>query len=170
MTITDTITAYVAIAPRFDFDTHAPAVSGAVAALHKAAVADSEKAGLDRGLVELIRLRASQLNGCAYCVETHTVDARAGGVSSQRVDLLPVWAEAPVYTVEERAAFALVESVVNLAQTHVPATVVEEALAVLGEAKTAAVLGLTISISAWNQIGVTSRCWPVDLRKADEAL
>jgi AhpD family alkylhydroperoxidase len=165
MTTTDNATAYVPIAARFDFDTHAPTVSGAVSTLHKAAIADARKAGLDQGLVELIRLRASQLNGCAYCVETHTVDARKAGVSAQRIDLLPVWEEAPVYTARERAAFGLVEAVVRLAETHAPLGVVEEALEALGEAQTSAVLGLIVSISAWNQIGVTSRCWPVDLRE-----
>jgi AhpD family alkylhydroperoxidase len=165
MTTTDVATDYVPVAVRFDFDTHAPSVSSAVSALHKAAVADSRKAGLDQGLVELIRLRASQLNGCAYCVDTHTVDARKAGVGNQRIDLLPVWEEAPCYTAAERAAFALVEAVVRLAETHAPAAVVQQARNELGEAKTAAVLGLIVSISAWNQIGVTSRCWPVDLRQ-----
>lgn len=165
-TTTDPAPAYVQIAVRFDFDTHAPKVSGAVIALHRAAVADCEAAGLDQGLVELIRLRASQLNGCAYCVDMHAQDARKAGVSPQRVDLLPVWEDAPVYTGEERAALALAEAVVRLAETHVPAAVAEQALAVLGEAKTAAVLGLTISITAWNQIGVTSRCHPVGPREA----
>jgi len=165
MTTNDRTSAPVPIDVRFDFDTLAPTVSSAVSTLHKAAVADARKAGLEPGLVELVRLRASQINGCAYCVDTHTVDARKAGVSTQRIDLLPVWEEAPVYNAAERAAFALVETVVRLAETHAPLGVVQEALKVLGEAKTAAVLGLTVSISAWNQIGVTSRSWPVDPRQ-----
>jgi AhpD family alkylhydroperoxidase len=160
-----TATAPVEIPVRFDFDALAPSVSAAVTRLHKAAVADLEKAGVEQGLIELIRLRASQLNGCAYCVDMHSVDARAAGVSSQRVDLLPVWEDAPVYTAEERAALALTDAVTRLADTHVPEPVVAEALAVLGEPKTAAILGLIVSINAWNEIGVTSRCWPVGPRK-----
>lgn len=156
--------AYVPVPVRFDFDALAPAVSGAVAALHKAAIADLAKAGVEQGLIELIRLRASQLNGCAYCVETHTVDARAAGVSDQRVDLLPVWEDAPAYTAGERAALSLTEAVTRLSETCAPEAVVRAALMVLGEAKTAAILGLIISINAWNQIGVTSRCWPVTPR------
>jgi len=156
--------AYIDIPVRFDFDSLAPGVSAAVMALHKAAVADLKNAGVGQGLIELVRLRASQLNGCAYCVDMHAADARAAGVSGQRVDLLPVWADAPVYTEEERAALALAESVTRLSETHAPEPVVARALKILGEAKTAAVLGLIVSINAWNEIGVASRCWPVGLR------
>jgi AhpD family alkylhydroperoxidase len=157
--------AYVPIPARFDFDTHAPAVSGAVTTLHKAAIKDLANAGVAQGLIELVRLRASQLNGCAYCVDMHSVDARKAGVSDQRVDLLPVWEDAPFYTAEERAALALTESVTRLSETHAPQAVVTSAVTVLGPERTAAILGLIISINAWNQIGVTSRCWPVGLRK-----
>jgi AhpD family alkylhydroperoxidase len=127
-------------------------------------VTDLKNAGVDQGLIELVRLRASQLNGCAYCVDMHTVDARAAGVSAQRIDLLPVWEDAPVYTERERAALALTESVMCLFETRAPAPVVSAALQVLGEAGTAAILGLIVSINAWNEIGVTSRCWPVGAR------
>jgi AhpD family alkylhydroperoxidase len=156
--------AYVEIPVRFDFDSLAQRTSRAVAALHAAAVADLAAAGVEQGLIEIVRLRASQLNGCAYCVDTHAADARAAGVSGQRVDLLPVWADAPCYTAQERAALALTESVTRLSETHVPEPVVAEALRVLGEAKTAAVLALIVSINAWNEIGVASRCWPVGPR------
>jgi AhpD family alkylhydroperoxidase len=158
--------AYVDIPVRFDFDSLAPRVSAAVMTLHKAAVADLKNAGVDQGLIELVRLRASQLNGCAYCVDMHAADARNAGVSGQRVDLLPVWADAPLFTAQERAALALTESVTRLSETHVPEPVVAEALKVLGEPKTAAILGLIVSINAWNEVGVTSRCWPVGLREA----
>jgi AhpD family alkylhydroperoxidase len=156
--------AYVEIPVRFDFDSLAPRVSGAVMTLHKAAIADLKNAGVGQGLIEMVRLRAAQLNGCAYCVDMHAADARNAGVSGQRIDLLPVWADAPVYTAQERAALALTESVTRLSETHVPEPVVAEALKVLGEAKTAAILGLIVSINAWNEIGVASRCWPVGLR------
>jgi AhpD family alkylhydroperoxidase len=164
-TAVTTAEAYVAIPVRFDFDTLAPAVSRAVMTLHKAAVKDLADAGVEQGLIELIRLRASQLNGCAYCVSTHTVDARKAGVSDQRVDLLPVWEDSPLYTPAERAALALTESVTRLSETHAPEAVVARALTALGPERTAAVLGLIVSINAWNQIGVTSRCWPVDARE-----
>ena len=167
MTVSDTPAseaAYVDIPVRFDFDAHAPAVSAAVLALHKAAIKDLKTAGVEQGLIELIRLRASQLNGCAYCVDMHTTDAAAAGVTTQRIALLAVWEDAPCYTPAERAAFALTDSVTRLHSTHAPEAVVSEALAALGEARTAAILGLIVSINAWNEIGVTSRCWPVKVQ------
>ena len=157
--------AYVEIPVRFDFDSLAPRVSAAVMTLHKAAITDLKNAGVGQGLIEMVRLRASQLNGCAYCVDAHAADARAAGVSAQRIDLLPVWADAPLYTAPERAALALTESVTRLCETRVPEPVVTEALKVLGEAKAAAILGLIVSINAWNEIGVASRCWPVAQRE-----
>jgi AhpD family alkylhydroperoxidase len=167
MTTTDSAAgqaAYVEIPVRFDFDSLAPKASRAVATLHKAAIADLAAAGVEQGLIELVRLRASQLNGCAYCVDTHSADARTAGVSGQRLDMLPVWADAPCYTAGERAALALTESVTRLSETHAPEPVVAEALKALGEAQTAAILALIVSINAWNAIGVASRCWPVGLR------
>jgi AhpD family alkylhydroperoxidase len=167
MTTTDTAAgqaAYVEIPVRFDFDSLAPKASRAVATLHKAAIADLAAAGVEQSLIELVRLRASQLNGCAYCVDMHAADARGAGVSGQRLDLLPVWEDAPFYTERERAALALTESVTRLSETHAPAPVVAAALTVLGEEQTAAILALIVSINAWNEIGVTSRCWPVGLR------
>lgn len=162
----DIASPFVPIPVRFDFESLAPAVSRAVNTLHAAAIADARDAGLAQGLIELIRLRASQLNGCAYCVDMHGEDARAAGVTAQRVDLLPVWKDAPCYTREERVVFELVDAIVQLSATHAPSAVVEAALDALGEARTAAVLGVTISITAWNEIGVTSRCWPVGARES----
>jgi AhpD family alkylhydroperoxidase len=167
MTTTDSAAAqaaYVEIPVRFDFDSLAPKASRAVATLHQAAIADLASAGVEQGLIELVRLRASQLNGCAYCVDMHSADARSAGVGGQRVDMLPVWEDAPFYTAQERAALALTESVTRLSETHAPEPVVAGALKVLGEQKTAAILALIVSINAWNEIGVTSRCWPVGLR------
>lgn len=155
---------YLPVPVRFEFQALAPAVTAAVRALRKAADDELASAGVDQGLIELIRLRASQLNGCAYCVGKHTAGAREAGVSGQRIDLLPVWADSPVYTAGERAAFALTESVTRLSETHAPEVVVNHALTVLGPKRTAAVLGLIVSVSAWNQIGVTSHCWPVAVR------
>ena len=79
-------TSYVPMPIRFDFDAHAPATAKAVADLHQAAIDDLINAGIDPQLIELVRLRASQINGCAYCVDSHARDARKTGVSAQRVD------------------------------------------------------------------------------------
>jgi AhpD family alkylhydroperoxidase len=152
------------IAVRLDFDSHAAGFARAMAHLDQAATKELDRVGFGPQLRELVRVRASQLNGCAYCVDMHSADARSAGVSGQRLDMLPVWADAPCYTAGERAALALTESVTRLSETHAPEPVVAEALKALGEAQTAAILALIVSINAWNAIGVTSRCWPVGLR------
>lgn len=77
-------------------------------------------AGLEKNLVELVRLRASQLNGCAYCIDVHTTDARKAGESDRRLSLLPVWREAGVYSDRERAALAWAEALTLVADSHVP--------------------------------------------------
>lgn len=155
---------YVPVPVRLDFDALAPATSRAVAALHQAAIEDLAAAEVDSQLIELVRLRASQINGCAYCVDTHANDAREAGVSPQRVDAIAIWPDAPLFTEAERAALALTDSVTRLSETHVPDSVVTDALRVLGRQQTAAILGLIVSINAWNEIGVTSRCWPISPR------
>ena len=156
---------YAAVPVRFDFDTLAPATSKAVAALHQAAIDDLAAAKVDPELIELVRLRASQINGCAYCVDTHAHNARHAGASVQRVDAVAIWLDSPLFTHSERAALASTDSVTRLSQTHAPESVVAEALKVLGQQLTAAILGLIISINAWNEIGVTSRCWAVPQRE-----
>ncbi len=157
---------HVPVPVRFDFDALAPATSKAVAGLHQAAIEDLANAQVDPQLVELVRLRASQINGCVYCVDTHASDARRAGVSSQRVDAVAVWPDASLFTEVERAALALTDSVTRLSETHAPDSVVGDALRVLGQQQTAAILGLIVSIKAWNEIGVTSRCWPVSPRES----
>ena len=86
---------------------------------------------LDPTLYELIKMRASQLNGCAFCLDMHSKDARAQGETEQRLYLLAGWREAPVYTRQERAALALTEAVTLVADTHVPDEVWEEAALVV---------------------------------------
>src|ERR1700745_2158625 len=93
--------AHVEIPVRFDFDSLAPRVSTAVMTLHKAAITDLKNAGVEQGLIEMVRLRASQLNGCAYCVDMHAADARAAGDSDQRIDPLPWREHAPAYTARD---------------------------------------------------------------------
>ena len=156
---------YVAVPVRFDFDTLAPATSKAVAALRQAAIDDLAAAKVDPELIELVRLRASQINGCAYCVDTHAHNARHAGASVQRVDAVAIWVDSALFTHSERAALALTDNVTRLSETHAPESVVAEALMVLGQQLTAAILGLIISINAWNEIGVTSRCWAVPQRE-----
>ncbi|HVX08496.1 carboxymuconolactone decarboxylase family protein [Humibacter sp.] len=144
---------------RFDFDELAPRFSRAMAHLDHAAVVELDKAGIPEGLRNLLKLRASQLNGCSYCVDTHARDARDSGESFQRIAAVAVWQEAHFFTARERAAFALTDAVTRLADTHVPDEVVVSALRVYSEAEVSALLALLVSINAWNAAGVTARCW-----------
>jgi AhpD family alkylhydroperoxidase len=117
MTATDSVTQ---IPVRLDFDTHADGFARAMAHLDRAATKELDKVDFDPRLRELARIRASQLNGCAYCIDMHTKDARAIGEAEQRIYALPAWREAPFYTSRERAALAFTEAVTLLASTHVP--------------------------------------------------
>src|SRR5215470_18756836 len=108
------------ITARLDFDAVVPGFSRAMAALDRAATKELDSAGLDARLRELVRIRASQINGCAYCIDMHTKDARAVGESEQRLYALPAWRETPFFTARERAALAFTESVTLVAHDHVP--------------------------------------------------
>ena len=110
-------------------------------------------------LLELVRARASQLNGCAYCVDTHNADARKGGETERRLYALPVWSQTPFFTERERAALALTEAVTVLHVDHVPSAVMEEAARHFEPEPLAQLVALLVTINAWNRIGVTTRCW-----------
>ena len=114
-------------------------------------------AAVDPVLYELIKTRASQLNGCAFCIDMHTKDARAAGESEQRLHLLSAWQEAPLYTARERAALALTEAVTLVAETHVPDEVWNEAAKEFSEEELAGVLMAIVTINGWNRIAISSR-------------
>ncbi|WP_370935329.1 carboxymuconolactone decarboxylase family protein [Amycolatopsis sp. cg13] len=151
----------VPIPQRLDFDALAPIFSRAMSTLDDAATQQLDHAGIEPGLRELVRLRASQINGCAYCVDMHSQAARKEGVTAQRVDALAVWAESGLFTAAERAAFALTEDVTRLSETHVPESTVSDAVKALGEEGAAAVIALITAINMWNTVGVSTRCWSV---------
>jgi AhpD family alkylhydroperoxidase len=140
---------------RMDLSALAPRVYKAMIALDAAA-----GEGLEAPLKELVRVRASQLNGCVFCMDMHSADARAGGETERRLYSLPGWEEAPFFTARERAALALTESVTLLAQTHVPDDVYEQAAAEFGPGELAQLISLILTINAWNRIGVTTRLQP----------
>ena len=133
----------------------APRVYKAMLALDAAA-----GEGLEPPLKELVRIRASQLNGCVYCIDMHSTDARKGGESEQRIYALPAWREAPYYTARERAAFALTDTVTLLSETHVPRDVYDEAASQFTEPELAQLISLILTINAWNRIAVTTRLEP----------
>lgn len=119
------------------------------------------KSGLDRKLYELIKLRASQINGCAYCINMHTRDAMKLGETAQRLFLLDAWEETELYSEKERAVLALTESMTLIANTHVPDEVYEEAEKHLDKKELAAVIMAIVTINSWNRIAITSRS-PLD--------
>jgi AhpD family alkylhydroperoxidase len=103
----------------------------------------------------LIKIRASQINGCAYCINMHTRDARKLGVSEQKLYLLSAWQETQLYTEEERAILALTEEVTLIANHGVSDAVYDKAVELLGEAYTKAVVMAVVTISAWNRVAIT---------------
>src|SRR6202142_2581040 len=105
---------------RLDFDSFAPGFSRAMSHLDQAATKELDRAEIDPRVRQLVRIRASQLNGCAYCIDMHTKDARAIGETEQRIFALPAWKETPFFSRRERAALAFTESVTLLAADHVP--------------------------------------------------
>jgi AhpD family alkylhydroperoxidase len=112
---------------------------------------------LEESLRNLIKQRASQINGCAYCLDMHAKDARAAGESPQRLDVLSAWDEVPIYTDREKAALALTESITLIADTHVPDEVVEAARVHFSEEELAALVFHVVTINAWNRIAITAR-------------
>jgi AhpD family alkylhydroperoxidase len=159
MTTTENSTSTPQIPVRLDFDSVAAGFSNAMAQLDRAATKELDRAGIDPLLRELVRVRASQLNGCAYCIDMHTKDARAAGETEQRLYALPAWRETPFFTDRERAALSFTEDVTLMAGEHVPTAAYETVAAQFTQAEIAALLALIIAINAWNAIGVTTRCW-----------
>lgn len=147
------------ILTRLDIDTATPAFSRALEALDAAASKELDRAGIETGLRELVRLRASQLNGCAYCVGQHTQDALSAGEPIGRIAAVAVWRESPYFTARERAALALTDTMTQLADTHVPDTDWREAAAHLNPSELGALIALVVAINAWNTVGVTTRAW-----------
>src|SRR6201997_1254074 len=148
MTMTDD-TAPIPV--RVDFDSLAAGYSRAMSHLDHAATKELDKAEIDPKLRELVRIRASQLNGCAYCVDMHTKDARAIGETEQRIYALPVWRETAFFTSRERAALAFTESVTLAASTHVPDSDYEAVAAQFSPAEIGALIALITTINSWNR-------------------
>jgi AhpD family alkylhydroperoxidase len=120
-----------------------------------------QKSGLDLGLLELVKVRASQINGCAFCLAMHVPLARQHGVSEDQLNLLVAWREAPVFSARERAALAWAESMTNLKDGDVPDSVYEP-LSQQFSIKEIADLSFAVAeINAWNRLMVCSRTSPV---------
>jgi AhpD family alkylhydroperoxidase len=138
--------------PRVDTENQARSAYGAMCHFDRA-TADLP---LDPLLRELIRVRASMLNGCAYCVDMHTKDARAKGETEQRLYAVAAWHEAPFFSPAERAAFALTDALTLLAGSPLPDAVLAEAEAQLGAEGLASATWIIVTINAWNRIAIAS--------------
>ena len=138
---------------RINLNRVSPEVYEAVVTLNAAAAKD-----LDPDLAELIKIRASQMNHCAFCLDMHSTDARKRGISEQKLTLLPTWQEAEgVYTEQEQAALALTEEMTDLTRHHVSDEVYSRAAAAFSERELGQVIAMALTINAWNRIGVTTR-------------
>ncbi len=113
--------------------------------------------GLEESLLDLVRLRASQINGCAYCLDMHTKDARARGETEQRLYALSAWWDTPFYTDRERAALAWTEAVTLVAEDHVPDAVFEQARQQFSEQELVSLTMAVVAINSWNRMNVAFR-------------
>jgi AhpD family alkylhydroperoxidase len=142
-----------AIQPRLNPHRTAPAMMKGLSALDSVV----QSGGLEQSLVELVKIRASQINGCAYCLHLHTRDARAGGESEARLYLLDAWRDSPLYTDRERAALAWSEAVTLVAQTHVPDAAYDEARNHFDDEELVKLTLLVATINVWNRIAISFR-------------
>lgn len=115
------------------------------------------QSGLEPLLLELVKTRASQINGCAYCIDMHTKDARAQGETEQRLYALPAWEETPFFSERERAALAWCEAVTRVADTHVPDDVFESARKHFTEKELVDLTLAVVAINGWNRLAIAFR-------------
>jgi AhpD family alkylhydroperoxidase len=142
--------------PRIEYGKVAPGVTAAMSGLERYV----GECGLEPSLLELVKLRASQINGCAYCIDMHTKDARARGETEQRLYALNAWRETPFYTDRERAALAWTEALTLIAASHAPDDVYEEARQQFTEKELADLTLAIIAINGWNRLAIGFRTVP----------
>ena len=141
---------------RLDYKTISPEGYRAMAGLSRV-VGES---GLDKELIHLVKLRVSQINGCAYCCWLHAKDLRAVGAKQAHIDVLPAWREANSFSAQERAALAWAEAVTLVSESHAPEDVYQEALKQFGDKLMVALTYLIIEINAWNRLAIPFRMQP----------
>jgi AhpD family alkylhydroperoxidase len=142
--------------PRIDYSKFALDAQKAMFGLEKYLVT----CGLDHKLLHLLKLRASQVNGCAFCIDMHSKDARALGETEQRLYSLDAWRETPFYTDKERAALAWIEAVTLVSETHVPDEVYEEVKKHFTEKEIVDLTILAATINMWNRMAIATRAVP----------
>jgi AhpD family alkylhydroperoxidase len=142
--------------PRLNFFKSGPEAMKAVVGLDQ----QIARSSLEKSLVELVRLRASQMNGCAYCIDVHTADARKAGEGERRLATVAVWRETPFFNDRERAALEWAESVTRVADTHVPDEVWERMMPLFTPAELVDLTLLVTTINAWNRFAIAFRKLP----------
>jgi AhpD family alkylhydroperoxidase len=147
---------------RMDFRKASPEGAKAIGELH----AFVHRCGLERSLLELVKLRASQINGCAHCIDMHTKELRADGESEQRLYLLDAWEESPFYSERERAALAWTEAVTLVTVGHVPDEVYEQARAQFNDKELADLTLAIVAINGANRLNIAFRTVPGSHRVA----
>jgi len=148
--------------PRIDYRKFSPEPLQALLAMEKYLAG----CGLDHKFVHLLKLRASQINGCAYCIDMHSIDARAAGETEQRLYALDAWRETPFFTGRERAGLAWIEAVTLVSNAHVPDSVYDEAKAHFSEKELVDLTYLAATINAWNRLAIALRSVPGRYRAA----
>jgi AhpD family alkylhydroperoxidase len=142
--------------PRLDFYKANPLAIKALLAVEERI----NKSGLEKSLGHLVRLRASQINGCAYCVDMHTAEARRDGETDRRLATVVVWRETPFFTDRERAAFEWTEALTLVSQGHVPDAAWEAVKPYFSEAELVDLTLLVSAINAWNRFAIGFRKMP----------
>ncbi|MWC29344.1 carboxymuconolactone decarboxylase family protein [Paenibacillus sp. MMS18-CY102] len=141
---------------RMDHRTANPAGFQAMLKLEDA----TKKMGLDPLLYELVKIRASQINGCSFCLDMHVTDTRKMGETEQRLSLIVVWRETPAFTPKERAALALTEAVTRISDGGVPQDVYDEVRGHFSESEIVALIMAVNAINSWNRLAITTGMFP----------
>lgn len=142
---------------RINLGQSAPELYKKVAELDALAMQKIQEAQLNEGFAHLLKLRASQINQCAFCIRLHSQDALKSGESLERITLLNAWRETEYYNQAEQAALSLIEAITQISADQVPDAVYEDALPFLTDAQISAIEWLAIVINTWNRIAISSR-------------
>jgi AhpD family alkylhydroperoxidase len=148
--------------PRLDYRKFSPEALQALRSLEQYIAG----CGLDHKFLHLLKLRASQINGCAFCIDMHSIDARAAGETEQRLYALDAWRETPFFDARERAALAWIEAVTRVSETHVPDSVYDEARQHFTDKEIVDLTYVAAAINAWNRLAISLRAVPGRYRPA----
>ena len=142
---------------RINLGKAAPELYKTVLELENLSMQKVQQAGLEIGFSHLLKLRASQINQCAFCVRMHTQDAMKAGESMERIALISAWQESGYFSEKERAALILIEEITLIAQQHFPDSAYQKATKTLSNAEVAAIEWIAIVINTWNRIAISSQ-------------